>query len=164
MTPPDLIPFTAFGGDWTAYETELHRIFIAEIARGGFTFRGVQVNCRRLPEAAGRWASFWHLVQEGRVEDDRTPDLRRCERIRWVRWMIQNAPTHAEIDEWQNTRGTEVNTLLWFREEYLVVLARRQGYWLLKTAYCTEKSGRIRQLQRERDDFRRAAGAEGQNN
>ncbi len=98
-----------------------------------------------------------------RVEDDRTPDLRRCERIRWVRWVIQNAPAHAEIDEWQNTRGTEVNTLLWFREEYLVVLARRQGYWLLRTAYCTEKSGRIRQLQRERGDFRRATGAGGQN-
>ena len=67
------------------------------------------------------------------------------------------------MDEWQNRRGTEVNTLLWFREEYLVVLARRQDYWLLKTAYCTEKSGRVRQLQRERDDFRRATVAGGQN-
>lgn len=119
--------------------------------------------CRRHPEAAGRWASFWHLVQEGRVEDDRTPDLRRCERIRWVRWVIENAATHAEIDEWQNTRGTEVNTLLWFREEYLVVLAQRQGYWLLRTAYCTEKSGRIRQLRKERDAFHRANGAGAQN-
>ena len=59
--PPDLIPFTAFGGDWTAYETELHRIFIAEIAHGGLTFRGVRVTCSRVPEAAGRWDSFWHL-------------------------------------------------------------------------------------------------------
>ena len=74
----------------------------------------------------------------------------------WVRWVIENAPTHVEIDEWQNTRGTEVNTLLWYREEYLVVLAQRAGYWLLRTAYCTEKSGRIAQLRRERDAFRRA--------
>ncbi len=158
MNPPDLLPFAAFGGDWAAYENELHRIFIAEIARGGLAFRGVRVNCRRLPEAAGRWASFWHLVQEGRVEDDRLPDLRLCERIRWVRWVIENAPTHAEIDEWQNTRGTEVNTLLWYREEYLVILAQRQGYCLLKTAYCTEKSGRIRQLRKERDAFRQGGG------
>jgi hypothetical protein len=156
MTPPDLVPFNAFGGDWTAYETELHRLFISEIARGQIQFRGVPVNCRRLPETAGRWASFWHLVQEGRVEDDRTPDLRRCERIRWVRWMIENAPIHAEIDEWQNTRGTEVNTLLWYREEYLVVMAQRKGFWLLKTAYCTEKRGRVMQLRRERDAFRNA--------
>ena len=51
-------------------------------------------------------------------------------------------------------RGTEVNTLLCYREEYLVILAQRQGYCLLKTAYCTEKSGRIRQLRKERDAFR----------
>jgi hypothetical protein len=158
MTPPDLVPFNAFGGDWTLYEAELHRIFLAEIAGGGLQFRGIRVGSRRHPEAAGRWASFWHLVQEGHVEDDRTPDLRRCERIPWVRWVIENAPTHAEIDEWQNTRGTEVNTLLWYREEYLVILAQRQGYWLLKTAYCTEKSGRIRQLRKERDAFRQGGG------
>lgn len=156
MNPPDLVPLTAFGGDWPAYETELHRIFIAEIARGGIEFEGFRVNCRRLPETAGKWASFWHLVQEGRVEDDRLPDLRRCERIRWVRWVIENAAAHAEIDIWQNTRGTEVNALLWFREEYLVVLGQRQGYWLLRTAYCTDKSGRIAQLRKERDAFRRA--------
>ena len=153
MTPPDLVSFNAFGGNWTAYEAELHRIFIAEIARARLQFGGIPIGCRRYPEAAGRWASFWHLVQEGRVEDDRTPDLRRCERIRWVRWVIENAAAHAEIDHWKNARGTQVNTLLWFREEYLVVLAQRQGYWLLKTAYCTEKSGRIAQLRRERDAF-----------
>jgi hypothetical protein len=156
MSPPDLVSLGAFGGDWTAYESELNRIFINEIARGGIEFRGVRVNCHRMPETAGRWASFWHLVQEGRVENDRTPDLRRCERIRWVRWVIENAASHAEIDEWQNTRGAEINTLLWYREEYLVVLAQRNGYWLLRTAYCTDKTGRIAQLRRERDAFRRA--------
>jgi hypothetical protein len=81
----------------------------------GTQFRGTRVGCRPRSEAAGRCASFWHLTQQA-VEEDRTPDLRRCERIRWVRWVIENAPTHAEIDEWQNARGTEVNTLLWYRE------------------------------------------------
>jgi hypothetical protein len=158
MTPPDLVLFDAFGGDWTAYETELHRIFLAEIAGAALQFRGVRVSCRRYPVVGGRSASFWHLVQEGSAEKDRTPDLRRCERIRWVRWVIENATTHPEIDEWQNTRGTEVNTLLWYREQYLVVLAKRDGYLLLKTAYCTEKSGRIRQLRKERDAFPQRGG------
>lgn len=53
MNPPDLLSFTAFGGDWPAYETALHSIFIGEIARGGIEFGGVKVNCRRQPEAGG---------------------------------------------------------------------------------------------------------------
>jgi hypothetical protein len=158
MTPPELVLFNAFGGNWDTYEAELNRIFSVEIACETLQFQGVRVGCRRHPEALGRWASFWHLVQEGVVEDNRTPDLRRCERIGWVRWVIENAETHPAIDVWRNTRGAEINTLLWYREEYLVVLAQRQGYWLLKTAYCTEQSGRIRQLRKERDAFRQANG------
>lgn len=153
MVPPDLMPFDGFSGDWVAYETELYRIFVTEIACGTIQFRGLRVGCRRLPESRGRWAAFWHLVQEGRVEDDRTPDLRRCERIRWVRWVIENATSHTEIDEWQNTRENKTSTLLWYREEYLVVLAKRSDYWLLRTAYCTNQSGRIRQLRKERDAY-----------
>ena len=155
MRPPALLPFDTFGGDWEAYEHELYRIFVDEIARVGLQLRGKRVVCRRSPETAGRWASFWHLVQEGRVEDDRNPDLRRCERLRWIRWVIQNAGNHPEIDEWQNSRRNVTNTLLWYREEYLVVLAQRQDHWLLKTAYCTGQRQRIQQLRRERNNFRR---------
>ncbi len=155
MKPPELLLFDAFNGDWDAYEHELYGIFLREIARSGLMFRGKNIVCRRIPETAGRWASFWHLVQEGRVEDDRTPDLRRCERLRWIRWVIQNAGSHPQIDEWQNRRKNVPNTLLWYREEYLVVLSQRGDCWLLKTAYCTDQRRRIQQLRRERDDSRR---------
>ena len=37
------------------------------------------------------------------VEDDRLPDLRRCERLSWVRWTIESGQTHPEIDMWENT-------------------------------------------------------------
>ena len=67
--------------------------------------------------------------------------------------MIANATTPPEIDEWRNKRGSETNTLLWYREEYLVVLYQRRNYWLLKTAYFTEKKNRIRQLQKKRDTY-----------
>ena len=155
MIPPDLVPLSGFGGDWEAYEAALYQIFREEIASGGLCFRCLPVGCRRRPETGGRWAAFWHLVQEGPVEEDRTPDLRRCERIRWVRWVIENAETCPEIGEWRNTRRTETNILLWYREEYLVVLARRRGYWLLKTAYCTDRQGRVEKLRRERDMAKR---------
>ena len=157
MPPPELVKFEAFGGDWNAYEAELYRIFREEIARGGLRFRGQRVRCRRIPETDRRWFTFWHLVQEGRAEEDRTPDLRRCERIRWVRWVIENAESHPEIYEWRNERRGKINALLWYREEYLVVIAQRRNYWLLKTAYCTERRRRIAVLRRERDAYLMAA-------
>jgi hypothetical protein len=151
LNPPDLLPFT---GDWPTYEAMLYQLFFDELARGGLEFRGWQVQCRRRPEHAGKWAAFWHLVQEGPIEEQRTPDMRRCERLRWIRWVIEQAQAHSAIDEWQNTRQGERNTLLWFNEEYLVILAERSGYWLLKSAYCTDRSGRIAQLRKERDATR----------
>jgi hypothetical protein len=150
--PPELVEFN---GDWKAYEDELHEIFLSELAKGGLVFEGLRVGCRRHEELRGRWASFWHLIQEGRVEDERTPDLRRCERIRWIRWVIENCGTHQHIEQWETKRGSEVNRLLWYNEEYLVVLAKRNGYWLLKTAYCTTRDGRIRKLRKERDQNKR---------
>jgi len=65
--------------------------------------------------------------------------------------VISNATSHPEIDRWQNTRRRETNSLLWYREEYLVVLLQRENCWLLKTAYVTEGKYRIRRLREERD-------------
>jgi hypothetical protein len=150
MSAPALLPF---GGDWKTYETELYAIFIAEIAQGGLTFRGERVACRRLPETAGKWAAFWHLIQQGKIEEDRLPDLRRCERLRWVKYVIEAWNTDGDIQWWENKRASETNALLWYREEYLVILSRRDGYWLLKSAYETHQAHRIRSLRAERDKF-----------
>ena len=163
-SPPDLLLLEDFNGDWGACVDELHCIFINEIARAGILFRNQEVSCLRRPETKGRWKSFWHLIQEGRVEEERTPDLRRCERLRWVPWVINNAGTHHEIDEWSNKRGRETNTLLWYREEYLVVVSHKvvisqnKDFWLLKTAYPTERTHTIEKLRRERDDFYEVGG------
>ena len=71
--------------------------------------------------------------------------------------MIENAESHPEIYEWRNERRGEINALLWYREEYLVVIAQRRNYWLLKTAYCTERRRRIADLRRDRDAYLMAA-------
>lgn len=151
--PPALILFNEYGGEWRAYEDALYLVFTQQISRG-LTFRGDEVSCRRIPETDQRWAAFWHLIQEGKVEDDRTPDIRRCERLAWIPWVIANwNDPAAEIQWWENRRGNQTNVLLWYREEYLVILARRNGYWLLKSAYQTEKAHRVRSLREERDKF-----------
>ena len=160
MNPPELLLFQDFGGDWNRYEKELNRVFKEKIVHGGLRFQNKRVSCRRIPETKGRWALFWHLIQEGHEEDDRIPDFRRCERLPWIPWVISNATSHPEIDKWQNTQRREINSLLWYREEYLVVLSQRENYWLLKTAYVTEGKYRIRRLREERDGYMRTHNQE----
>jgi len=151
MTLPDLIQLNDHNGNWERYENALYAIFNRDIVKCDLRFRGQKVNARRNPEHEQKWACFWHLISEGRVEDDRLPDLRRCERIQWVRWIVENADSDVQVDIWENKRKSQRNILLWYNEEYLVVLTIRKGYYLLKTAYCTDQSHSIRKLQRERN-------------
>ncbi len=44
--------------------------------------------------------------------------------------------------------------VIWIEsEEYVVVLSERRDYWLLKTAYIADKSGKKRQLTRNRNKY-----------
>ena len=158
MTVPALLLFSDCGGDWEFYIDFVYETFLDDIVRQPLMFRGERVSCRKHPETRGKGAGFWHMVQEGAIEEDRVPDIRRCERIPLIKYMIENCDLEWEIDVWENTRGSESNTLLWFSEEYLVVLGRRTGYWLLRTAYCTTKNHRIQALRKERDAYFQAMG------
>jgi len=68
-----------------------------------------------------------------------------------------NADSAREIDSWKNDRQSEIRYLLWFREEYLVVLSERTRkqdgfqYWQLIAAYQTPEESRKRKLRAERD-------------
>ncbi|MFV0298845.1 MAG: hypothetical protein ACK5JT_22310 [Hyphomicrobiaceae bacterium] len=157
MTLPNLMPFNDYGGDWGAYELALYQVFERDIIHHDLQFQGLRVNARRLPEHARKWACFWHLISEGRLEDERTPDLRRCERLPLVRWIVENAASHTDIDMWEQVRGHQRNWLLWHEEYQLVVLEQRNDYYLLKTAFCTEQNHRVRKFRRERDAYLRAA-------
>lgn len=151
MPLPELLPFQ---GDWPSYEDELYRVFVAEVVRSGLTFRGQRVSCQYRPPTRGKHFGFWHLISEGEKEEDRVPDLRRCERLRWVPWVIRNADSDARVSWWENQRGSNTHVVLWFEEEdFVVVLAKRADYYLLRTAYCVENAHRRKGLQRERDAF-----------
>lgn len=153
MIPPSLILLNDHGGDWDKYEAALYGIFEQNIIRHDLRFRGTPVNARRVPEHERKWACFWHMISEGRVEDARTPDMRRCERLSQVRWIIENADTVPAIDIWEQTREREKNWVLWYEEYYLVVLAQRSGYYLLKTAFCTDRDHRVHKFRKERDAY-----------
>lgn len=148
---PDWLPgLIEFEGDWNAFIDDVYANFCDDLVHNKVSFQGSRVSVRKVPESNGKGFGFWHCVSEGQHEHARIPDLERCKRVCWIRAIIEN---HADssIDHWTNKRGTETNHLLWFKEQYLVVLAEREGYCLLKTAYPTDREHTKTKLRRERD-------------
>jgi len=154
---PPLILLNDCGGDWSMYVEAIYARFKEDLLTNQPKYGGKWVRCRRDPIYDGKYAGFWHCVSEGNDETNRTPDLRRCERIGWVRAVIVNANSTGAIDSWKNERQGEIRNLFWFREEYLVVLAERTRkqdgfqYLQLITAYQTPEESRKRKLRAERD-------------
>lgn len=147
--PPELL---YFDGNWEQYRRQLSDVFRTQLSNGNPSFRGTRITCKRHPETQGEWLAFWHLISVGEQENDRLPDMRRCERLPWVRWIIDNADNDNDIDVWEHQNRRERNVYLWYREEYLVVLSQRRDYILLKTAFHTPQEGYKRKLRKQRDN------------
>lgn len=148
---PPLVRFEDFNGDWERYLEALYAWFKRDFIDSTPLFQNRRLGLKRHPLTHGKEATFWHFIQEGAVEDERTPDLRRCERIRWPRPVIEHSDD-PEIKFWCNERRGEKRVCLWFvRENYLVILADREEYILPWTAYLVDQPHRIRKLQKEHD-------------
>lgn len=146
---PPLVTFADYGGDWTAYLAAIYAFFTKDFVEDRPSFRGERLALKRHPVILGKEATFWHLISEGRDESERTPDFRRCERIRWPRPIVE-AAQRPTLKVWRNERRGEERICLWAEsDEYLVVLARRKGYLLLWTAYAVTEPHQKRKLERE---------------
>lgn len=146
LIPPNI---KSFSGNWDEYEEELYDIFKDTVLNGGMIFSGSPVYSQRRPELKGKHHTFWHLVSTGAVEEERVPDMRRCERLGWIKWVVENSDSNPDITFWDSKRRRSNNVVIWYeKEQYAVVLARRNGYFLLKTAYLVFPR-RAREFRRE---------------
>jgi hypothetical protein len=156
---PPLVLFSDYGGNWERYVEVLYEYFRQDFIDDTPSFRGARLALKRHPMEQGKEATFWHLISEGSNEEERLPDLRRCERIRWPRPIIEHAD-ESGIKVWENERKSETRICIWFEViEYLVVLAVRKDYILLWTAFPVTRSHRKRKLQKEYEAYIKANAA-----
>lgn len=147
---PPLMEFNSYGGDWEVYLREIYAVFRADFISTSPKFRGRRLGLKRHPVIQGKEATFWHLISEGKVEAERVPDFRRCERIRWPKPVIEHE-AEEEILVWTEPRGSNDDRIHIYltTERYLVVLADRGEYILPWTAYFIEhENGHRKYLQR----------------
>ena len=135
---PDLVLFQEYGGDWNAYLDAIYAYFEQDFVHSKPEFRGRRLGLKRHPEYEGKYATFWHMTSEGSKEEERTPDFRRCERIRWPKPIIENDSDPA-IKIWAEKRNGNNRIHIWYEDEgYLVVLDDRGDYILPWTAFYIE--------------------------
>jgi hypothetical protein len=159
---PELVLFENSQGDWPRYVEVLHEHFLDDFVRSKPGWPGKRVALKRHPETDGKSATFWHFISEGDVEEDRIPDFRRCERIRWPRPVM---------DYFSNQQPAESDRILWWKEKrksetryvlttedfsYKVVVADRGDYVLPWTAYYLEYDNARRKLRQKFEGFWRA--------
>jgi len=148
---PELILLEEYRGDWKRYEDFTYSMFYRDFIESKPFFQGLPVYIKRTI-FKGKEFGFWHCMQEGPAEESRIPDLRRCERVGWIRAIIEHADLPI-IKKWVNQRGRNTRVLLWFNEEYLVVLEKRSSHWLLCTAYCTTWERTKARLRRQHEQY-----------
>ena len=145
---PELIKFSDYAGDWKRYIEAVFAIFYRDFIESQPKFKNLWVRCRRDPMFDGKEAGFWHCISDGPDENNRIPDLRRCERIGWIRTIIENC-CKINVRIWRLRKNSDNRVYLWLNQEYLVVLGDRVRYVQLITAFCTDKKHTIAKLEKE---------------
>jgi len=146
---PKLMFLEDFGGYWEAYLEALYDVFKRDFVESSSEFKGRKLNLKRHPMISGKEATFWHIISEGTEEEERLPDMRRCERISWPRPIIDHNEDKA-VKVWKNQRRGETRICLWLeKQDYLVVIAERESYLLFWTAYPVAREHTRRKLLKE---------------
>ncbi|MFH1717991.1 MAG: hypothetical protein ABIF19_11605 [Planctomycetota bacterium] len=150
---PPLVLFSDYSGNWDAYREAIYSWFKQDFVDNKPVFQGRRLGLKRLPLTYGKEATFWHLIQEGRIEEDRIPDLRRCERIRWPKPVIEHE-SDPKVKYWVSVKRKEDRIHIWLEgEDYVVVLADRGSFLLLWTAFLVTKQHTREKLRKEHASY-----------
>ena len=157
---PPLVYLDQFGGEWHRYIEAVYAYFKVDFIDSKPRFQNKAIRLKRYPILEDKEATFWHITSEGRTESQRIPDLRRCERIRWPRPIIEHSNDES-IRCWSNVRGNarrrnERRIVLWFYDEdFVVVLADRGRYVLLWTTYYISWSHTRKKLLKDYEEWQK---------
>lgn len=157
MSHPDWLPALVrledCGGDWEKYEQAVYSHFFLDFVESKPIVQGRRVSHTREPLVNGREYTFWHLISVGSVEENRLPDLRRCERIRWPKAVMDSCKTD-NVRVWRNRRRNGEAVVLALPDwSYKVVLLCRRDSLLLWTAYPVEFANERRQMENEYQQY-----------
>ncbi len=168
---PELMLLNDYGGSYDDYEDALLKVYTADLWNSGLQFGGLNVVPRvhKRFEQNGKkldW-TFVHFTSVGPEDEDRELDLRRCERIGYVKAIIENAHLDC-VKIFENTRLDKnkkpiKSVVLWCEcANAKIVLTKRQGqdddYYVVTTFYLINSAHKINKHNEEYEAYVLANG------
>lgn len=141
---PDWLPDMAVVDPWTTGTYDiLYHIFCRDIRDGRLQYIGHPVSIFKDVED-GKEKIFWHLTTREtkkeqiprrkrkyypeirtEVETERLPDLRRCERLPWVKPLVEH-PSAPGVLAWDYEEGDgTIKTYVWINNDDFVVIMKK---------------------------------------
>ena len=158
LPPP--ITLAEYNGNWWAYIEACYESYCNDFVYDNPSLAGKPVRSIADPMRDGKEESFWHIV-EGRTGDSKEQCLMRCERITWIRPIIE-ATYSGKVKCWRVKRTSPGKRRAQKRIQialedfsFVVVLVDRGSILLLLTAYPLEKGQQRRRL---KNDYMRSEG------
>lgn len=152
---PDLI---LFNGDWHPYFLVVYKAFCEDFIDYKPSFRGKKLALKRHPLIDGKEYTFYHFSHSGVDENERTPDFRRCERIKYPRKIIENCD-NWKLKIWNQDRNGKKRLCIWLELEdnmdYIVILDIRKNYILPWTAFVLEHQHQKNKKLKEYNEYKK---------
>ena len=164
---PPLNPFD-FDSNYKIYESSLYKKYREDFIESHPYFENKIVKVRFLPIIDGYEESFIHFTCKNYENvEDREPDFKRCERLHWIRKVIENYLCKEKCNEacdgikiWEEPYKMYSRVHFLFEEErYLVIIEKRKDYNLLITAYYLEYDNALEKQMKHYNQYKNAKGA-----
>lgn len=150
---PDLLLFNDYDGDWDKYIKAVYKVFVEDFMIFPPSFNSKAIEIRKKPLIQGKEPTFWHVISEGKEEENRIPDIRRCERIPWPKPLIKKYKDKG-LPCWQSDRKGHLRPVIALPDfSYVVVLEPRNKYYLLWTTYYLEFPNQRRRKKKEYEEW-----------
>ena len=144
---PQIVKISDVKGDWPNYLDIVYKIFYSDIIKKRLAYKNTLVRPTHENDYDdGKHVLFWHIIQK-QGEEERQPDLRRMERIPWIKPITDNIDSQF-IHIWSEKRGNDFRDHILLDDglenQYLIVISVREkkNYtdYFLVTAFPPEKN------------------------
>lgn len=153
---PSKVCLTDFSGDYVKYIDAIYNIFEHDFIIHRPIFGGFKLGLKKHPLFQGRAYTFYHMTHEGVIEDERTPDLRRCECMPWARPTVENVTTYS-LKFWEQKRKGKHRICIWLETTddvgYCFILDVRKTFLLPWTAFVLEYEHEARKKEKEYNEW-----------